>query len=71
MIESSPVEIFGSSLLINSSWSIINSFALINRFLELWKWTESSLKEYQKGWAIAKNTTDRNLQIIEGFESDK
>ena len=28
-------------------------------------------KEYQNGWAIAKNTTDRNLQIIEGFESDK
>ena len=25
-------------------------------------------KEYQEGWALAKNTTDRNLQIIEGFE---
>ena len=24
-------------------------------------------KEYQDGWAIAKNTTERNLQIIEGF----
>ena len=24
-------------------------------------------KEYQDGWAIAKDTTDRNLQIIEGF----
>ena len=24
-------------------------------------------KEYQEGWALAKNTTDRNLQIIEGF----
>jgi len=23
-------------------------------------------KEYQEGWAIAKNTTERNLQIIEG-----
>jgi len=24
-------------------------------------------KEYQDGWNIAKDTTDRNLQIIEGF----
>ena len=24
-------------------------------------------KEYQEGWALAKNTTDRNLQIIQGF----
>jgi uncharacterized protein (DUF1330 family) len=24
-------------------------------------------KEYQKGWALAKHTTDRNLQIICGF----
>ena len=24
-------------------------------------------KEYQKGWALAKHTTDRNLQIIHGF----
>ena len=23
-------------------------------------------KEYQEGWSIAKNTTERNLQIIEG-----
>jgi uncharacterized protein (DUF1330 family) len=23
-------------------------------------------KEYQEGWTIAKNTTERNLQIIEG-----
>jgi len=27
-------------------------------------------KEYQKGWAIAKNTTNRNLQIIEGFSEE-
>jgi uncharacterized protein (DUF1330 family) len=27
-------------------------------------------KEYQEGWALAKSTTERNLQIIEGF-SDK
>ena len=26
--------------------------------------------EYQKGWAIAKNTTERNLQIIQGFEEE-
>ena len=25
-------------------------------------------KEYQEGWELAKNTTERNLQIIEGFE---
>ena len=25
-------------------------------------------KEYQEGWALAKNTTERNLQIIEGFK---
>ena len=24
-------------------------------------------KDYQDGWALAKDTTDRNLQIIEGF----
>ncbi len=24
-------------------------------------------KEYQEGWNLAKDTTDRNLQIIEGF----
>ena len=26
-------------------------------------------KEYQEGWELAKNTTERNLQIIEGFEN--
>ena len=24
-------------------------------------------KEYQDGWSLAKDTTDRNLQIVEGF----
>ena len=24
-------------------------------------------KEYQEGWILAKSTTERNLQIIEGF----
>ena len=24
-------------------------------------------REYQEGWALAKNTTERNLQIIQGF----
>ncbi len=27
-------------------------------------------KEYQDGWALAKNTTDRNLQIVEGFSTE-
>ena len=27
-------------------------------------------KEYQEGWALAKNTTDRNLQIIQGFNTE-
>jgi uncharacterized protein (DUF1330 family) len=27
-------------------------------------------KEYQNGWAIAKDTTQRNLQIIEGFNTE-
>ena len=27
-------------------------------------------KEYQDGWAIAKDTTERNLQIIEGFSTE-
>ena len=27
-------------------------------------------KEYQEGWALAKNTTERNLQIIEGFNTE-
>ena len=36
---------------------------------------ESAIKchnseEYQKGWALAKDTTDRNLQIIQGFSTE-
>ena len=27
-------------------------------------------KEYQAGWALAKNTTERNLQIIQGFNTE-
>ena len=27
-------------------------------------------KEYQKGWALAKHTTIRNLQIVEGFSTE-
>ena len=27
-------------------------------------------KKYQDGWALAKNTTERNLQIIEGFSTE-
>ena len=27
-------------------------------------------QEYQDGWALAKDTTDRNLQIIEGFSTE-
>ena len=27
-------------------------------------------KEYQDGWNIAKDTTERNLQIIEGFSTE-
>tara|TARA_B110000263_G_C15215786_1_gene467465 strand:- start:8 stop:304 length:297 start_codon:yes stop_codon:yes gene_type:complete len=27
-------------------------------------------KEYQNGWDLAKNTTGRNLQIIEGFNTE-
>jgi len=27
-------------------------------------------KEYQDGWALAKDTTKRNLQIIEGFNTE-
>jgi len=27
-------------------------------------------EEYQKGWALAKNTTERNLQIIQGFNTE-
>tara|TARA_B110000008_G_C16454666_1_gene357393 strand:+ start:229 stop:525 length:297 start_codon:yes stop_codon:yes gene_type:complete len=26
--------------------------------------------EYQNGWSIAKNTTVRNLQIVEGFNTE-
>ena len=26
--------------------------------------------EYQKGWAIAKDSTERNLQIIQGFNTE-
>tara|TARA_B110000008_G_C16893284_1_gene533686 strand:- start:215 stop:538 length:324 start_codon:yes stop_codon:yes gene_type:complete len=27
-------------------------------------------KEYQEGWKLAKNTTERSLQIIEGFSTE-
>ena len=27
-------------------------------------------KEYHEGWALAKHTTDRNLQIIQGFNTE-
>jgi len=27
-------------------------------------------KEYQDGWALAKYTTDRNLQIVEGISTE-
>ncbi len=27
-------------------------------------------KEYQDGWNFAKNTTERNLQIVEGFSTE-
>ena len=27
-------------------------------------------KEYQEGWVLAKSTTDRNLQIIRGFNTE-
>ena len=27
-------------------------------------------KDYQEGWALAKDTTERNLQIIQGFSTE-
>ena len=27
-------------------------------------------RDYQDGWAIAKDTTERNLQIVEGFSTE-
>ena len=27
-------------------------------------------REYQDGWALAKDTTERNLQIIQGFNTE-
>ena len=27
-------------------------------------------KEYQEGWALAKNSTERNFQIIKGFNTE-
>jgi uncharacterized protein (DUF1330 family) len=27
-------------------------------------------KEYQNGWALAKDTTERHMQIIEGFSTE-
>jgi|TARA_B100001094_G_C17613924_1_gene522588 uncharacterized protein (DUF1330 family) len=29
-----------------------------------------SSKEYQLGWALAKNTTERHMQVIEGFSTE-
>lgn len=27
-------------------------------------------KEYQEGWSIAKNTTKRHMQVVEGFNTE-
>ena len=27
-------------------------------------------KEYQEGWSLAKNTTSRHMQVIEGFSTE-
>ena len=27
-------------------------------------------KEYQEGWSLAKDTTERNLQIVKGFSTE-
>ena len=27
-------------------------------------------EEYQKGWSLAKNTTTRHMQVIEGFSTE-
>jgi uncharacterized protein (DUF1330 family) len=27
-------------------------------------------KEYQAGWNLAKNTTERHMQIVEGFSTE-
>ena len=36
----------------------------------IWEFPSHNSKEYQEGWAIAKHTTKRNLQIIHGFNTE-
>ena len=47
------------------SWTVILEFPSYEKAMEC-----HNSKEYQEGWALAKDTTERNLQIIEGFSAE-
>jgi len=49
----------------NFTRTVIWEFPSCDKAIECYK-----SKEYQDGWDLAKNTTERNLQIIEGFNTE-
>ena len=49
----------------NFSRTVIWEFPSYDKALEC-----HNSKEYQSGWALAKNTTLRHMQIVEGFNTE-
>ena len=49
----------------NFSRTVIWEFPSYKKALEC-----HNSKEYQDGWVLAKDTTERNLQIIQGFSTE-
>ena len=45
--------------------TVIWEFPNLNKAIEC-----HDCEEYQQGWSIAKDTTDRHLQIVEGFSTE-
>ena len=50
----------------NFTRTVIREFPSCDKAIECYE-----SKEYQDGWDFAKNTTERNLQIIEGFNTEQ
>jgi len=49
----------------NFSRTVIWEFPSYERAIEC-----HNSKEYQEGWSLAKDTTERNFQIVEGFNTE-
>ncbi len=49
----------------NFTRTVIWEFPSYNKAIEC-----HNSKEYQNGWSLAKNTTKRHMQIVEGFNTE-